>query len=325
MVYQNPSSSICCPLCESNRIVMHRWFDMADIQAEWLGSFGFNPFLGKSMPERLEQYKCVNCDLKFFHPAICGDAGFYEELSNRFDWYYEKDKWEFDIAVDILSDLNGVNNVLEVGCGRGHFLRRIKCLFNAVGIELNPKAIRECETLGLQVSGSPLESVDEKFDAVVSFEVLEHVPNPRTFIDNMLRLLRPQGYLLVAVPDPHGYLSEAERVLLDMPPHHVLSFSKKTFSKMADLLNIDLKEVHQEPLRFIHYKSYIGNFIHADEPLSLRGRLIRKVFEKIMGIPWGIMERQLDRRLEDIILATSYQNNKEKLLGQTHLALFKKR
>jgi len=320
-----------CPLCESKRIVLHRWFNLAEIRADWLRGFGFDPFLGKDLSAQLNQYRCLSCDLKFFHPAICGDGGFYEELSNRFDWYYEKDKWEFDIAIDILSGLDGVEDVLEIGCGQGHFLRRIKTLFNAVGIELNPKAIRECEALGLQVSGHPLETVSETFNAIVSFEVLEHISDPRAFIENMLRLLRPNGYLLLAVPDPQGYFSEAEKILLDMPPHHVLSFSKKTFSKIAELLNLELLEIHQEPLRFVHYKSYSSNFFRPRpiEKLSLRGQFIHKVFRKIFGFPLGLMEQRLEERLEerleDIILASTYQNNKEKLLGQTHLALFKKR
>lgn len=325
MVNHISSSPNYCPLCESRRIVLHRWFDLDSVRAEWLRGFGFDPFMGNDLPKQLEQYKCLNCDLKFFYPAICGDGEFYEELSNRFDWYYEKDKWEFDIAIDILSGLDGIEDVLEVGCGQGHFLRRIKTLYNAVGIELNPKAIRECEAFGLKVSGRPLESVSEKFNAIVTFEVLEHVSNPRAFIEDMLRLLRPNGYLLLAVPDPQGYFSEAERILLDMPPHHVLSFSKKTFLKISELLDLDLLEVHQEPLRFVHYKSYISNFVCPDEPLSGRGQLIHKLFEKFFGIPWGLIARRLEQRLEDIILAASYQNNKEKLLGQTHLALFKKR
>jgi len=179
--------------------------------------------------------------------------------------------------------------------------------------------------LGLQVTNCLLENVTEKFDAIVSFQVLEHVSNPREFINDMLRLLRPNGYLLIAVPDPQGYFSEAERVLLDMPPHHVLSFSKKTFSKMSELLNLDMIEVHQEPLRFVHYKSYISNFVRPEAPLSWRGRLIFRVIEKLFGISWGLMQKRLGQRLEDIVLASSFQDNREKLLGQTHLVLFRKR
>jgi SAM-dependent methyltransferase len=296
-----------------------------DLGAEWQTGLGFDPFQQVDAGEQLSQYRCLDCDLRFYYPAICGDGAFYEELSSRFSWYYEKDKWEFDVAIEILADLEGVTDILEVGCGQGHFLTRIRNQFKTHGIELNPQAIADCRAKGLNVSAQNLSSVDACFDLVAAFEVLEHLPDPREFILQALRVLKSGGYLLLAVPDPDSYFSEAEKVLLDMPPHHVLSFSKKTFQNIEKLFSLDQLLVRQEPLRFAHYKSYVSNFIGRETPSTGRARRVESLFQRVFGFPIDRAERRLEERLSELLVATSYQNAKDKLLGQTHLVLYQKR
>jgi 2-polyprenyl-3-methyl-5-hydroxy-6-metoxy-1,4-benzoquinol methylase len=320
-----------CPLCSSRRAVLHRWFEVAELAREWQTGLGFNPFEGLTTDKQLSQFKCLDCDLRFYSPPLCGDGKFYEELSDRFPWYYEKDKWEFDTAVDLLGELSGVNDVLEVGCGQGHFLRRIEKAFNAQGVELNQTAVSQCRELGLNVSGVSLEELPGLFDMVVAFEVLEHVDNPKQFLSQALNKLRPGGYLMIAVPDPDGYFSEADKVLLDMPPHHVLSFSKKTLQKVGEVLGLEQLVVRQEPLRFAHYKSYASNFISAKSVPKRDETFWQKVMRKTFGRPahalaTGVHKTVADfeERLAEMLLAVTYQMVKEKMMGQTHLVLYRK-
>jgi 2-polyprenyl-3-methyl-5-hydroxy-6-metoxy-1,4-benzoquinol methylase len=320
-----------CTLCSSTRVVLHRWFDVAGLEKEWKNGLGFNPFEGLEAGDTLFQYRCLDCDLRFYSPALCGNGKFYEELSGRFAWYYEKDKWEFDTAIDLLGGLEGVVDVLEVGCGQGHFIKRIHQAFNAQGVELNLGAVAECQSKGLNVSGLSLAEVDRQFDMVVAFEVLEHVDTPREFLAQALDKLRPGGYLMIAVPDPDGYFSEADKVLLDMPPHHVLSFSKKTLGKIAEVFNISHIVTKQEPLRFAHYKSYVSNFISAKHVEPIQETFMQKVMRKTFGRPAhalaGAVDQRMDSletRLAELALAVSYQSAKDKMLGQTHLSLYRK-
>jgi SAM-dependent methyltransferase len=320
-----------CPLCRSQRVTLHRWHEVALLEKEWQAGLGFNPFAELDAGETLFQYRCLDCDLRFYSPAICGDGKFYEELSGRFAWYYEKDKWEFDTAIDLLGKLDGVKDVLEVGCGQGHFLRRIDQAYNANGVELNLGAVAECQRQGLKVSGLNLAEMDQQFDLVVAFEVLEHVDNPSEFLTQALNKLRPGGYLMIAVPDPDGYFSEADKVLLDMPPHHVLSFSKTTLGKISDVFGLTHVATHQEPLRFPHYKSYASNFISSITAEPVQETFMQKVMRKTLGRPARALAHAVDSRLDklesrltELALAVSYQTAKDKMLGQTHLALYKK-
>lgn len=313
-----------CPLCGSSRILLHRWHEVTDVRAEWKNGFGFDPFDRLDVGSHLVQYRCSACDLRFYYPAICGDGKFYKELSDRFIWYYEKNKWEFDVAAELISELKGVQDILEVGCGQGHFLVRMQNLYNCQGVEFNPQAIQDCKANGLNVSSKDLNAIDACFDVVAAFEVLEHLSNPRDFIDQALRVLKPGGYLLLAVPDPDSYFAEAERVLLDMPPHHVLSLSKKTFKSLEKLFPLEIVQILQEPLRFPHYKSYISNFLSAEVEPGGRVPLLGRVMRKLFGIDVGRERRRLVERLTELQMATSYQSTKDKLQGQTHLVLFRK-
>ena len=304
--------------------MLHRWHEVTDIRAEWKTGFGFDPFDRLDVGDRLVQYRCLDCDLRFYYPAICGDGEFYKELSGRFAWYYEKNKWEFDVAAELISELRGVRDILEVGCGQGHFLVRMQNLYNCRGVEFNPQAIEDCRAKGLDVSAQNLHAIDVGFDVVVAFEVLEHLSNPKDFIDQALRVIRPGGYLMLAVPDPEGYFSEAERVLLDMPPHHVLSLSKKTFRNMGKLFALEIVQILQEPLRFPHYKSYISNFLSAEPAPVQISSLFRRLIHKLLGVEIAQERRRLMEQMTELQLATSYQGAKDKLQGQTHLVLFRK-
>ncbi|WP_165493134.1 class I SAM-dependent methyltransferase [Hylemonella gracilis] len=313
-----------CPLCGSGRAQLHRWHSIADVRAEWKQGLGFDPFDRLETGDHLFQYRCLDCDMRFYHPAICGDGEFYKELSTRFVWYYEKDKWEFDVAADLISQLTDVRRLLEVGCGQGHFLTRMHNLYNCQGVEFNPKAIEDCQAKGLNVSSSTLRSIETSFDLVVAFEVLEHLSNPREFMEDALRVVKPNGYLLLAVPNPEGYFSEADRVLLDMPPHHVLSLSKKTFENIAKIFQLEIVNIQQEPLRFAHYKSYISNFILPDLPTAEKQPLLKRLMRRFLGIDLDVERRKVVEQLTAIQLATSYPIAKDGLTGQTHMVLFRK-
>ena len=136
---------------------------------------------------------------------------------------------------------------------------------------------------------------------------------------------------MIAVPDPDGYFSEADKVLLDMPPHHVLSFSKTTLGKISSIFGLAHIVTHQEPLRFAHYKSYASNFISSKVVEPLQETFVQKVVRKTLGRPARALAHAVDSRLDkfeskltELALAVSYQTGKDKMLGQTHLALYKK-
>jgi SAM-dependent methyltransferase len=95
--------------------------------------------------------------------------------------------------------------LLDVGCGTGwsayFFAERG---FTATGVDLNPNAFETpaLPNLGLY-AGSALELSfnDEEFDIVTAHQALEHVPQPKRMLQEMLRVLRPGGLLCIVGPN----------------------------------------------------------------------------------------------------------------------------
>jgi SAM-dependent methyltransferase len=98
--------------------------------------------------------------------------------------------------------------VLDIGCGRGHFLRASRDLGAAAvtGQEFRRSDIIYArDALGLE-DIRPIETKrtdawpDDEFDVVCSFDVLEHVHDLKAFLEECLRVVRPGGHFFHATP-----------------------------------------------------------------------------------------------------------------------------
>ena len=116
--------------------------------------------------------------------------------------------------------------VLDVGCGRGEFLRLLaEERIAAAGVDSNPIAVRLCRDAGLSVErGDAIEilfgRVPDSLGAVVAFQVVEHWPAARIF--EFLRAARralAEGGVLVAESVNTDSLSALRAFFLD--PTHV--------------------------------------------------------------------------------------------------------
>lgn len=98
--------------------------------------------------------------------------------------------------------------LLDVGCNLGGFLQAAKAWnFCCTGIDLSQKAVDYVNSQLIAVSYKL--TVEEfcqhkgngRFDVVTSFDVIEHVQNPRTFLDACCGLVRKGGFLVLGTPN----------------------------------------------------------------------------------------------------------------------------
>jgi hypothetical protein len=111
-------------------------------------------------------YKCNDTNLLFYYPLnISATEEIYSQLQ-KFDWYYMSWKWEYSVASQ---DLLECKKVLEIGSGKGVFVDylRHERSIEAVGLELNSKAVEECLEKGIPVLRLSLsELINQNFSAL---------------------------------------------------------------------------------------------------------------------------------------------------------------
>ena len=217
---------------------------------------------------------CPACELHFFYPPNTGGEDLYEQLQ-EFDWYYMDEKWEYNFACKFI---HPEDKVLEVGAGRAAFAQHIgKAKYT--GLEFSRKSMERARLAGVRLINQSVEqhaSVENNYDVVVSFQVLEHVTDPRGFLAATAECLVSGGLLVVSVPSCEGFAGSAVNDALNMPPHHVTRWSRQTLEFIPQILPLKLTGVFYEPIAEYHKlwarRTLIENRIRT--ALPIRNKLI---------------------------------------------------
>ena len=119
-------------------------------------------------------------------------------------------------------------SILDVGCGSGFFLRALDSKsWDRFGVETSAAAANAAETAigsGHVFTGTLTESSweDARFDAVTFWSALEHTNDPRANLREAKRILKPDGTLIVQLPNAASYQARAfggDWFALDAPRH----------------------------------------------------------------------------------------------------------
>lgn len=246
------------PLTGSNDVKLIEEFSVDDITRRWRRSYDIDVSGEFEGLDRFGLYRCRRSQLEFFSPgSIAGTAELYRQLQ-QFDWYYQANKWEYHVAGELLG---AGERVLELGCGSGEFLKvagQAGC--EAVGLELNPKAVETATSQGLNAQAIDLMDYrcdhGGEADVVCSFQVMEHVPCPRELIEAQLDCLRPGGRLIISVPNNAGWYGRVNDIT-NLPPHHVICWNPSALTYLQHLLPIELVDLIREPVRREHLRGSV--------------------------------------------------------------------
>lgn len=144
----------------------------------------------------------------------------------------------------------GGGTVLELGAGNGAFARKLASMgYNVTAIEPSDDGFAQANKVTSEVCfvqasiyDNLSQTLNRKFDVLVSTEVIEHLTMPKELFAQASRLLKPGGTLIISTPY-HGYLKNLAIAVLDgwdrhFTAHweggHIKFFSKRTLTTMAE-------------------------------------------------------------------------------------------
>jgi SAM-dependent methyltransferase len=187
----------------------------------------------------------MNCGLVFtIHSADSNDAydleyfadgGYRSYFARAPQWRYEA-QWR----LRWLLDATRPRTLLEIGCAGGFFLEAARRGgIAARGVEVSEVAARYAQlTLGVQVTIGHFEqaNLEGPFDAVCAFHVLEHVDDPRGFLEKARELIAPRSCLALEVPNIESAAARADGIGWPglQPEYHRWHFSPTTLTSLVE-------------------------------------------------------------------------------------------
>ncbi len=118
--------------------------------------------------------------------------------------------------------------VLDLGSGSGYGARLLReAGARVTGLDLDAAAVRLAAP-AVRASADYLPFADGSFDAVVCFEMIEHVPRPEVVADEIARVLGRNGIAVISTPDRSIYTDRAG----NRNPYHVREMTRVEFSAL---------------------------------------------------------------------------------------------
>jgi 2-polyprenyl-3-methyl-5-hydroxy-6-metoxy-1,4-benzoquinol methylase len=208
-------------------------------------------------------------------------------------------------------------HVLELGCAHGSFVALMRHAgYEASGVEMSPWVVDfGNKTFGVPIAVGPLERLDIEpgsLDAIVLMDVLEHLPDPMATIRHCLRLLEPDGLLLVQTPQfregmRHEELVESKGAFLDQlkSDEHLYLFSERSVIEL--LRRLGAEHICFEPAIFDVYDMFF-----AASRAPLQARTTEEMESALLQSPDGRLTlAMIDLRERELDLTRKLQESEE--------------
>jgi 2-polyprenyl-3-methyl-5-hydroxy-6-metoxy-1,4-benzoquinol methylase len=190
--------------------------------------------------------QCTTCNFKFTNPRPEVDQlGKYYQSEDYISHsntnkgfinstYQAIRKYTLLKKLQLISKFYKTGNLLDIGCGTGEFMNVCKnAKWKTIGIEPDAQA-REMASrkylLDIFPESHLKELRNESFDVITMWHVLEHVPFLNERIEDLKRLVKPNGIIIIAVPNCNSLDAEIYKnhwAAYDVP-RHLYHFTPQT-------------------------------------------------------------------------------------------------
>jgi 2-polyprenyl-3-methyl-5-hydroxy-6-metoxy-1,4-benzoquinol methylase len=169
--------------------------------------------------------------------------------------------------------------VIDLGCGLGYFLLACRMHgYDVAGVDISDYAASYVENeLKIPIKIGTLEEIkfeNASIDIITMWHFLEHTSNPVDYLKKVATWLKPDGLLVVDVPNYEG--TDAQKTWNEWVgwqlPYHFSHFTPKTLTDI--LLECGFKTIRTKD----YHSEYIKNHLKRIPGISLLARLIAKGF-----------------------------------------------
>ena len=166
---------------------------------------------------------------------------------------------KFNFSIALVPSKSKIRVLLDVGCGIGVFLEEAKKQkWTVFGVEISENARKQAEKRINQLVFEKIEDlpVEQKFDGISLFHVLEHLPDPVHTLKVLHERAQPGAALVLALPNPKSWDAEHYGVhwaAWDVPIHF-WHFTKEDVNRLATKTGWQLESIR--PMQLDAY--YVG-------------------------------------------------------------------
>lgn len=210
----------------------------------------------KSKDGEFTLYECMKCEAQLWMP-------FQNPQSRWYDTMYSPEYLIKNIEnpgiqreahkkfLELYPEFSKETKILDIGCGTGEFIYELKKRGAEVwGIDFSKDAVYLAKRhFGLKkIYVASLEDFLKKenlpkFDFVTFFEVIEHLDNPPDFIENIKKILKPDGKIVLSTPSRDRILINLTKSW-DFPLHHLSRWNEKAVSNLFQKIGYKVSNIY---------------------------------------------------------------------------------
>lgn len=206
----------------------------------WCGGKDHN--LWGNEVRRFQAIKCSECGLIYVYNRLNLDGlkKYYKNYLSQVHHIDSKaNKYRakmYKLEYELVKPYLRTGRVLDVGCSGGYFLDFFhKEGFPCYGVEFGREAAVEAQKkYQVWLGDFPTITIAGEFDLIIFRGVIEHIPNPKTYLDKALSLLKQNGVVFItSTPDASSFCCELfkEKWNQHEPEAHLMHFTPRHFDE----------------------------------------------------------------------------------------------
>jgi 2-polyprenyl-3-methyl-5-hydroxy-6-metoxy-1,4-benzoquinol methylase len=208
---------------------------------------------------------------------------------------------------------NTSGKLIDVGCGGGRFLARMKKRgWDVEGVDLDPKVVKKVSSkYGIKVREGDILNcnlAEATYDLVTLNQTIEHLYDPKKSLQECLRILKPGGKIVITTPNP---ISLAAGMFRNNwrgwePPRHLYLFSPISISNLLNELGFKIEFIGTISCDSAggYYISRLDGFLDGKKQITLLDKLSALFWSYKMELK-EFKERKFNKNIGQGVFATA--------------------